>query len=187
VLKSSESTMASTNDEDSKQPTEERPAASELHDTETPILHSTETNDSPSPSAADEPRLTESWRQVVGTAMDSVSDAINDNIVAARYATFASVALLSAYGLANTPLFFRFKTVSEIPGTLRFGNIRHRAQEECDSSFFIVLIQLYSTASYFLRRRKIHGRLIRVVDYGPSAKGAMVWSCLLSWRTILTF
>jgi hypothetical protein len=113
--------MASTNSEDGKQPMEERPNGSELHATDTPLLHRTETNASPSRAPTDEPHLTESWRQAVGIAMDSVSDAINDNIVAARYATFASVALLSAYGLANTPLFFRFKTVSEIPGTLRFG------------------------------------------------------------------
>lgn len=56
-----------------------------------------------------------SWRQVVGRGMHSVSDAINENIVAARYATIASILLLSAYGVASTPLFYRFKTVKDIP------------------------------------------------------------------------
>lgn len=59
----------------------------------------------------------ESWRQVVGRGMHYVSDVINENIVAARYATMASIVLLSAYGIASTPLFYRFKTVKDIPCT----------------------------------------------------------------------
>lgn len=57
-----------------------------------------------------------SWRQMVGRGMDSVSKVINENIIAARYATFASIVLLSAYGIFHTPLFFRFKSVKDIPG-----------------------------------------------------------------------
>lgn len=57
----------------------------------------------------------ESWRDVVGHGMDSVSTIINENLVAARYATIASIVLLSAYGISSTPLFFRFKTVKDIP------------------------------------------------------------------------
>ena len=59
----------------------------------------------------------ESWRQVVGRGMHHVSDVINENIAAARYATIASILLLSAYGVASTPLFYRFKTVKDIPCT----------------------------------------------------------------------
>ena len=58
----------------------------------------------------------DSLRQVIGKGMHTVSDIINDNIIAARYATVASIVLLSAYGISRTPLFFRYKTVSEIPG-----------------------------------------------------------------------
>mmetsp|Transcript_23848 Transcript_23848/g.36874 ORF Transcript_23848/g.36874 Transcript_23848/m.36874 type:complete len:427 (-) Transcript_23848:1231-2511(-) len=76
----------------------------------------------------------ESWRQVVGKGMHAFSDIVNENIVAARYATVASIVLLSAYGISRTPLFFRYKTVSEIP------------------------------ASFFKSRRSIHGRIVRVVE-----------------------
>jgi hypothetical protein len=170
--------MASTNGEDNRRPTNERPEASELLAAETPILQSTETDDSSCRAPADEPHSTGSWRQEVGTAMDSVSDVINDNIVAARYATIASIALLSAYGLANTPLFFRFKTVSEIPGTLRVRNhnlnqAQGTGRMHLWSAWLIFFYCPYPTASYFLRRRTIHGRLIRVVDNVASAKGAI--------------
>lgn len=68
------------------------------------------------PSSNDMIVPTETWRQVLGRGMLTASDAINENLIAARYATFASIVLLSTYGLAHTPLFFRFKTVSDIPG-----------------------------------------------------------------------
>jgi hypothetical protein len=61
------------------------------------------------------PDAEESWRDMVGHGMDSVSTIINENLVAARYATVASIVLLSAYGISSTPLFFRFKTVKDIP------------------------------------------------------------------------
>jgi hypothetical protein len=57
-----------------------------------------------------------SVRAVVGGAMHGFSQVINDNLIAARYGVMASMFLLTAYGLSNTPLFFRFRTVSEIPG-----------------------------------------------------------------------
>jgi hypothetical protein len=58
-----------------------------------------------------------SVRGVAGETMHSFTELINDNMIAARYAVAASVVLLTAYGLSNTPLFFRFRTVSEVPGT----------------------------------------------------------------------
>ena len=67
-----------------------------------------------SPSSSESP-TTEPWRQVIGRGMEALSDTINDNIVAVRYATIASICLLSAYGVSRTPLFFRFKTVKDIP------------------------------------------------------------------------
>lgn len=57
------------------------------------------------------------WRVNVGNSMGMVSTVVNENIITARYATFATIALLSAYGISRTPLFFRYKTVSDIPGT----------------------------------------------------------------------
>jgi hypothetical protein len=57
-----------------------------------------------------------SVRMVVGDTMHGFSQVINDNLIAARYGVMASIFLLTAYGLSNTPLFHRFRTVSEIPG-----------------------------------------------------------------------
>jgi hypothetical protein len=71
-------------------------------------------------------------RSALGQAMDMTSAVINDHLIAARFAAFSSIALLTAYGISNTPLFFRFRTVSEIP------------------------------ASYFLGRRRLYGRIIGV-------------------------
>jgi hypothetical protein len=73
-------------------------------------------------------------RSVAGSALHNLSDLVNDNIIAARYGTFAAIGLLSAYGLAHSPLFFRFKTVADIP------------------------------ASLFVKRQKIRCRLIRIVE-----------------------
>ncbi len=54
-------------------------------------------------------------RQLFGQWTVQVSDAINDNLILVRYGTITSIALLSAYGLYKTPLFFRYKSVSDIP------------------------------------------------------------------------
>mmetsp|Transcript_43926 Transcript_43926/g.133801 ORF Transcript_43926/g.133801 Transcript_43926/m.133801 type:complete len:194 (-) Transcript_43926:1877-2458(-) len=74
------------------------------------------------------------WRQSVGRVMHEISNTINDNIVVARYGTIATVALLAGYGMYRTPLFFRFRTVSEIP------------------------------PDHFVRRKVLHGRLIEVLE-----------------------
>lgn len=144
--------MTSTNGDDRRE--EEIPATSQSHDPDASTLQST-ANDESRSALADKPRMTESWRQVAGKQMQSVSDTINDNLVAARYASFASIALLSAYGLANTPLFFRFKTVSDIPSTLRNVTIHVQVQSEChlgqlDSSFSLFLFNwIHQLPSFF--------------------------------------
>lgn len=63
-------------------------------------------------------------RSAVGQAMDSVSTIINDNLITFRYGAMASITLLTAYGLSNTPLFFRYRTVQEIPSSFFVGR-RH--------------------------------------------------------------
>jgi len=81
------------------------------------------------------PVINNKWRfrESVGQAMNVVSDFINDNLLAVRYGTIASVAILSAYGIYKTPLFFRFENVADIP------------------------------PHYFKRRKPIlHGRLIQI-------------------------
>jgi hypothetical protein len=87
---------------------------------------------SSTPSKASDDNQHSIIREFIGSTMHSFSDTINDNMVAARYGVFAGVLLLTAYGVSNTPLFFRFRTVSEIP------------------------------ASYFVNRRRLYGRIICV-------------------------
>jgi len=73
-----------------------------------------------------------SIRYSVGNAMYSVSDVVNNNLIAVRFGVTSSVILLGAYGISNTPLFFRFRTIHEIP------------------------------SSYFVRRKRLYGRIVEV-------------------------
>lgn len=59
-----------------------------------------------------------SFREIIGQPLASVSDQINENLVIARYMIFPVVGLMAAYGLSQTPLFFRYRTVSEIPSSM---------------------------------------------------------------------
>ena len=52
-------------------------------------------------------------RHTVGQGLHILSDTINDHLIAARYATLASIGLLAAYGLSHTPLFSRYRTVAD--------------------------------------------------------------------------
>lgn len=70
--------------------------------------------------------------------MEKSTDLVNDNLIAARMAVFSGIALSTAYGLSNTPLFFRFRAVAEIP------------------------------RSYFLGRKNLYGRIISVHHRPPS-------------------
>ncbi len=70
----------------------------------------------------------------LGNGLASFSDVINDNLIAARYGTFATITLLTAFGLSRTPVFFRYKRVSDIPST------------------------------HFSRRRTIYGRIVHIVE-----------------------
>ena len=69
-----------------------------------------------------------------GQALARFSDFVNDNLIVFRYGTTATVVFLTAYGLSQTPIFFRFKKVVDIP------------------------------SSYFARRKTMHGRLVHVVE-----------------------
>lgn len=57
-------------------------------------------------------------RSTVGSGVATLSDSINQNMVTARYASIATISLLTAYGIAHTPVFFRYRTVAELPATL---------------------------------------------------------------------
>jgi hypothetical protein len=71
--------------------------------------------------------------QSIGRVMEATSDVVNDNIIVARYATIASIGILTLYGFANTPLLYRHKQISDI------------------------------ATSSFTKRRTIHGRLVGIV------------------------
>lgn len=73
-----------------------------------------------------------SIRGALGNGMDRFSQLVNNNLIAARYGIFSGVALLTVYGLSQTPLFFRYRTVADVP------------------------------ASSFITRRRLYGRIIAV-------------------------
>jgi hypothetical protein len=75
---------------------------------------------------------TSTWRQSIGSSISQASDLINDNLLLARYTAYTTVTLLLVYGLAQSPLFFRYRTVSELP------------------------------SRFFHSRKSIKGRLIRI-------------------------
>lgn len=83
-----------------------------------------------------------SIRAVVGGAMHGFSQVINDNLIAARYGVMASMFLLTAYGLSNTPLFFRFRTVSEIPGKKWMKNSMG-LQASCNTSLLRLILPFF--------------------------------------------
>jgi len=71
-----------------------------------------------------------------------ISDFVNDNLIAFRYGTMASMTLLFAYGSSKTALFYRFRTVLDIP------------------------------PSFFRKRRTIHGRIVHVMETGEAVDKA---------------
>eukprot|EP00934_Nitzschia_sp_Nitz4_P003405 Nitzschia sp. Nitz4//scaffold162_size51285//5984//7401//NITZ4_006964-RA/size51285-augustus-gene-0.21-mRNA-1//1//CDS//3329537958//3395//frame0 len=73
-----------------------------------------------------------SVREAVGSGMHQFTELVNNNLIAARFGAFAGITLLTVYGFSQTPLFFRYRTVSELP------------------------------ASYFLGRRRLYARIIGV-------------------------
>ena len=58
---------------------------------------------------------TSSLRSVVGKASIEISNLMNDNLIAARYVVLFSVSTLGIYALTQTPLFFRYRNVADIP------------------------------------------------------------------------
>lgn len=57
-------------------------------------------------------------RTTVGSSMHTLTDLVNDNLIAFRYATGSAVLLLGLYSISQTPLFFRYKSVLKLPSTI---------------------------------------------------------------------
>jgi hypothetical protein len=56
-----------------------------------------------------------SIRETISSTMCKISDIINDNLILVRYATLSSVLLLSAYSMSQSPLFYRYRKIQDIP------------------------------------------------------------------------
>lgn len=54
-------------------------------------------------------------RHQLGKQLSNITDIINDNLIIVRYSTISTVLLLGAYGVANTPLFYRCTSIMDIP------------------------------------------------------------------------
>ena len=107
-------------------------------------------------------------RQQFGTALSSISDTINNNLIIVRYVTLSSVLLLGAYGVVNTPLFFRYKRISELPvraftkrhwlhgrivGVIHNnGNVQDTANTTTAASPIVILFRHYSPIERLLGR-----------------------------------
>jgi hypothetical protein len=84
-----------------------------------------------------------SVRSAVGQGMNGFTEIVNSNLVAFRYGTVATVTLLTAYSLVNTPLFFRYPTVSEIPGWFLLVVIPFvECQRKFESKILLVFLSL---------------------------------------------
>ncbi|KAL3794936.1 hypothetical protein HJC23_004313 [Cyclotella cryptica] len=79
--------------------------------TQSPPPHHAQT---PPPNHNDVPTL----RHRLGTHLSDLSDLINSNLILFRYGAVSSILLLSVYGMANTPLFYRYKSVWDIPAKM---------------------------------------------------------------------
>jgi len=91
-------------------------------------------NDLDTVSSNKNTNTTLTFRQQFGKQLSNITDLINDNLIVVRYATFSTVLLLGAYGIANTPLFYRHKRVLDIP------------------------------ISAFTKRKYLHGRIVGIAE-----------------------
>jgi hypothetical protein len=111
--------------------------------TETPNESNVESNTQSSSDDADTAK--ESQFSSLTSSVGSSTAKFSDILIAARYGAFATIGLLTVYGLAHTPLFFRYRTVADIP------------------------------SSYFTARKCIRGRLIRAVPATDADQAIMCY------------
>ena len=55
------------------------------------------------------------FRSQLASLVSGTSDMINNNLIIARYGIICSITVLTLYGISQTPLFFRYRKLSEIP------------------------------------------------------------------------
>jgi hypothetical protein len=78
----------------------------------------------------------------VGAWTVAVSDTINDHLIVARSLTMATIGVMAWYGISQTPLFFRYRTVADVPyryfqrnltlhGCRLISHARHPATVRC--------------------------------------------------------
>jgi len=76
---------------------------------------STNTTTNPNSRSKDNHHSSSLLRQETGRILAKISDTINDNLILARYTTLMSLSALTVYGLSISPLFFRYKRITDIP------------------------------------------------------------------------
>jgi hypothetical protein len=54
---------------------------------------------------------------LLGQTVANASDWINENLITVRYSVMATIGLLTLYGVSQTPLFFRYMNVADIPAS----------------------------------------------------------------------
>lgn len=89
---------------------------------ETTKSDETEWNDESYPIEA-KPQLSSeteelSHRQAIGQSLNHVMDWAHQNKIAVRYGVLTTISLLTVYGISQTPLFFRYRSVHEMPSRL---------------------------------------------------------------------
>jgi hypothetical protein len=67
-------------------------------------------------------------RQLFGSGSSRVSDFINEHLIVVRFAASASIVLLTAYGISHTPMFFRYRTVTQLPSKYFSNRIKLRCR-----------------------------------------------------------
>jgi hypothetical protein len=63
-------------------------------------------------------------REKMGQVSLALADWVNDNLILARTGVLVSVTVLGAYGVSQTPLFFRYPTVAALPPATFQGRVR---------------------------------------------------------------
>jgi len=96
-----------------------------------------------SPEASSDQTESGLFRTSFGSASEVLSDSVNDNLGVARQVFQVSIGLLAAYGISQSPLFFRYRSISEL------------------------------SSHHFLRRQRLRCRLLKVDQRDQSGKSVL--------------
>jgi hypothetical protein len=117
VVDSDSSAEESSNWNEAAATTTEMPTSSNSESlVESNITSDDERHPSRTKDSATEPSSpSSSIRSIIGNASIEISKLINENLIVARYVAILSVSSLGIYAFTQTPLFFRYRNVADIP------------------------------------------------------------------------